>query len=248
MASELVKIPFYGDELDAVQDVGGKVWVSLRRCCENLGLDAEGQRKKLKAKAWACTEEKSVQLPGDTQSRSVAMIDLDTLPGWLFSIDARKVKEQIREKLARYQREAARVLADHFYGRKAAPPAESDPILSGLAMVIETRRRQIEIERAQAEMVRMCAEALRLSSSAETKSQAALHQSTANHGHFAVLAYARLRGWEMPVARAAAHGRRLSALCAARGIPVGHMSDPRFGVVNTYPESILDEHFAAGPE
>lgn len=35
-----------------------------------------------------------------------------------------KVKEQVREKLSRYQREVALVLADRLYGRKAQVPAE----------------------------------------------------------------------------------------------------------------------------
>ena len=38
------------------------------------------------------------------------MIHIDCLPMWLATIDARKVKEAIREKLARYQKEAAKVL------------------------------------------------------------------------------------------------------------------------------------------
>lgn len=127
--ADLVKINFHGDVLDAIQDDGGTVWAGLRRLCENLGLDAEGQRKKLRAKAWACTEEKSVQLPGDTQARSIAMLDLDSIPGWLFSIDARKVRPASREKLVRYQRECARVLRDHFYGAPAAaPPPGLSPV------------------------------------------------------------------------------------------------------------------------
>ena len=54
------------------------------------------------------------------------MLDLDTLPGWMFSIDARKVKEQVRDKLARYQREAARVLAARF-----SPGFSSSPAAAG---------------------------------------------------------------------------------------------------------------------
>lgn len=114
----LVHVPFHGDTLDATRDASGRVWVSLRRCCDNLGLAVQSQLTKLKGKAWACVTEIVMQAPGDTQSRAHACIDLETLPGWLFSIDARKVAEGAREKLSRYQREAARVLAEHFiYGK-----------------------------------------------------------------------------------------------------------------------------------
>lgn len=118
-ANALVQVNFHGDTLDAVRD-GDKVWVSLRRCCENLGLDLETQRRKLRGKAWAVTGEMPATGP-DGKSYVATCVDLDTLPGWLFSIDARKVKEQVREKLAQYQREAARVLADHFFRRQEQP-------------------------------------------------------------------------------------------------------------------------------
>jgi hypothetical protein len=122
--SALVKVSFHGDELEALKDEAGKVWVSLRRCCENLGIDVDSQRKKLKGKGWACTVENTVHDSSGRQQQ-LTMIDLDTLPGWLFSIDARKVKEQVREKLARYQREAARVLADEI-GRATLPTMTCD--------------------------------------------------------------------------------------------------------------------------
>lgn len=137
----LARVPFYGETLDAVKTADGKVWVSLRRCCENLGLAMEVQLRKLKGKAWACMTEMVMQIPGDAQSRSYAMIDLETLPGWLFSIDARKVSEHTREKLAKYQREAARVLAEHFiYGKanaNAVSREEHDALVKRCASLLD---------------------------------------------------------------------------------------------------------------
>lgn len=123
MPNELVKINFYGDHLVATQDEDGRVWVSLRRCCEALGLDLSSQMAKLKGKSWASVAEITMDATDDSK-RVLTCIDLGTLPGWLFSIDARKVAEGVREKLAQFQNEAARVLADHFLRRKAAAPAE----------------------------------------------------------------------------------------------------------------------------
>jgi hypothetical protein len=75
----LVRVPFYGDQLDAVQDGSRKVWVSLRRLCDNLGIDPDTQKRKLSGKPWACTSEMTVQLPDAGQSREYTMIDLDRL-------------------------------------------------------------------------------------------------------------------------------------------------------------------------
>lgn len=118
---DLVRVPFHGDMLEAVEQ-DGKVWVSLRRCCENLGVALNRQTTKLKGKPWAVVNE-MFMAGADGKTYTMTMVDLDTLPGWLFSIDARKVKEDVREKLARYQREAAKVLANHFLRREPATPA-----------------------------------------------------------------------------------------------------------------------------
>ena len=46
-------------KLDVIKEQD-KLWVSVRRVCEALGVNADGQRLKLKYKPWACTEIKSV--------------------------------------------------------------------------------------------------------------------------------------------------------------------------------------------
>jgi hypothetical protein len=51
----------------------------------------------------------------------MSMIDLDALPMWLATIESSRVAEPAREKLVRYQREAAAVLRDHFLGRREPP-------------------------------------------------------------------------------------------------------------------------------
>lgn len=152
MSSELVRVGFHGDTLDAVRE-GAVVWVSLRRLCENLGLSIQGQHKKLLGKSWARINEMLIR---DSRGREqpATMIDLKILPGWLFSIDPRKVKEQVREKLAVYQQECADVLADHFFGRTPAPPALSKvEWLHQLAgEMVEQERRLTTVEVGQAEL------------------------------------------------------------------------------------------------
>lgn len=116
----LVPVQFYEDTIDALP-LDGKVWVSLRECCESLGLDTDTQRKKLKKQAWACTVIMTVQSRRDDQQRPHVLIDLESLPMWLATVNAGKVKEELRPKLVRYQKEAARVLAEHFLNRPKPP-------------------------------------------------------------------------------------------------------------------------------
>lgn len=143
MTGDLIPVVFHGDTLHAVRGPGGKVWVSLRRCCECLEIDPEGQRKKLKGKAWAVAEEMSAT-GADGKQYLMTFVDLDSLPMWLATIDARKVAEHVREKLALYQKEAAKVLADHFFGRRAdAPPSTGDALLDHIEAMAAIRRSQL---------------------------------------------------------------------------------------------------------
>lgn len=120
MVGAIVQVPFDGDFLEAARD-GDKVLVSLRRGCENLGLNFSKQLQKLKSRPWACV---SLWDTHDATGREqkMVMIDLDTVPMWLATIDPRRVKEEAREKLARYQNEAAKVLARHFLKQEPEQP------------------------------------------------------------------------------------------------------------------------------
>lgn len=119
----LVSVPFQGGAIDAVRDDRG-VWISIRRVCESLGIDYSTQLQKLKEKPWARVGLIPMQLPGDVQRRDIATVDLDSLPMWLATIEPSRVAPEVAPKLIAYQREAARVLREHFFPR----PADAAPV------------------------------------------------------------------------------------------------------------------------
>lgn len=109
----MVKFNFHGDELDVIKE-GETLWVSVRRVCEALGLNVDGQRVKLKDKEWACTEIISVHdISGRIQE--IFMIDLDSLPMWLAGIDTGRANPEARPKLIAYQKECAKALRDYWF-------------------------------------------------------------------------------------------------------------------------------------
>lgn len=59
--------------------------------------------------------------------------------------------------------------------------------------------------------------------------------------HFTVMGYANLVGQPVDVRTASALGRRCAALSRERGLVIGDVSDPRFGAVHSYHESVLRE-------
>jgi antirepressor protein len=134
--NELVEVPFYGEAVQALRD-GGAVSVVIRRVCDSLGLDFSSQLSKLKAKPWA-TVAMSTTVAEDGKTRELACLDLDALPMWLATIEPSRVKPEVRFKLAAYQKECARVLRDHFFGRPA--PATAQPASD----VVERLERRID--------------------------------------------------------------------------------------------------------
>jgi hypothetical protein len=119
---ELAHVEFHGDLLDTFVGIDGTPWVSLKRLCENLGLALEAQRRKLKEKPWANLTIMPTTAT-DGKRYDTTMIDLDTIPGFLFSIDAEKVAPGVKKKIITYQCEAAKVLGDHFREAMAKPAA-----------------------------------------------------------------------------------------------------------------------------
>jgi hypothetical protein len=145
MSMEIVR--FEGDALEVVRDERG-VWVSTRRACEALELDFSAQRSKLETKEWA-TVAIITTVGADGKPRDMHMLHLDALPMWLATIDTNRVADHVRPKLAKYQRECARVLRDHFFGGQqvASAPMRAD------AAVDRERRLMAREQRLAAKLV-----------------------------------------------------------------------------------------------
>lgn len=157
--ANIVKVPFYGDEIEAVQDERG-VWASIRRLAENFSLDPEGQRQKIERAPWAVAcKLKATGSDGKIYEQS--FVHVESIPGWLFTINAAKLADEaLRGKLVAYQKECARVLRDHFFGRAPAAidvaaivPAIVAAVQTGIASAITALRAEDEHRRERDSMV-----------------------------------------------------------------------------------------------
>ncbi|MEN9938210.1 MAG: hypothetical protein RLZZ387_4789 [Chloroflexota bacterium] len=110
-------VPFYGDDLVAVQQPDGTILVLFSRLCDNLGLRRYSQARRVQSHTILREGfvELMIQTEGGPQVAQCLRIDL--LPLWLSGIQASKVKQGIQEKLVRYQRDAAQVLWQAFKPR-----------------------------------------------------------------------------------------------------------------------------------
>lgn len=115
-------IEFYGDTLEVV-DMNGQPGVTARRLVENLGLDWSTQREKLQDPLFNCGHMPSVGADG--KQREMLVLPVDRLPAFLFSINPKKVREDLQEKLARYRLECAGVLYNYWAKGYAVNPRQT---------------------------------------------------------------------------------------------------------------------------
>jgi len=129
---EQKQVVFYDDELTAVMvqvDGRNEIFVPIRPICRFLGVAWDPQRRRINRDPVLSEEAKGVTVtvtPGGRQE--MICLPLDYISGFLFGINASRVKEEVRDRLIRYQRECFKVLAEAFHeGRLTA-----DPILDEL--------------------------------------------------------------------------------------------------------------------
>jgi hypothetical protein len=149
-------VEFYEDQVIAVRLTSGEVFVPLRPIVEGLGLDWAAQTRRINRDP-VLAEIKGVVVtatPGGPQE--MLALPLDYLSGFLFGVNASRVKPEIRERVIRYQRECYKVLNEAFQeGRLTADPSFSEllnadsPAAQAYRMaraVMELARNQVLLE------------------------------------------------------------------------------------------------------
>ncbi|KAA3661603.1 MAG: hypothetical protein DWQ04_15945 [Chloroflexi bacterium] len=117
-------VAFYGDELVAVRDDEGQVFVSLRHMCQALGLNVQAQRRRIERHTVMQNGFMVAMMATIKGKRPSHVLRVDLVPLWLSGTDASRVKDEIRAKLEQYQREAAKVLWEAFQdGRLSVDPS-----------------------------------------------------------------------------------------------------------------------------
>ncbi len=154
-------VPFYGDDLVAVQKPDGTIFVLFARLCENLGLKREGQVRRVQRHAVLSDGFTTLHVRTEGGMQSVQCLRVDLLPLWMSGLQAQRVKAELQEKLIRYQKEAATVLWQAFKPQiiveeTALAPRDDSQTLQQLQQIAEMGRaitrmaeQQIELQRQQ---------------------------------------------------------------------------------------------------
>ena len=147
--TEQKSVEFYGDELIAVL-LDGESYVPIRPLCDYLGLSWTGQFERIQRDAVLSEVAATVRVTRTEGQREVARellaLPLKYLNGWLFGVNANRVKDELREKLIQYQKECYDVLAQAFQARATSPGSSLANIRDMALAIAEMADQQIVLE------------------------------------------------------------------------------------------------------
>jgi hypothetical protein len=139
--SEIVYIPFHGDDIMAVS-VDGKPHVVLKPALESIGVDYWTQVEKLRSRSWATTSQCPV-VAADGKTREMLTVDVRTFLMLLATLDERRVGIDVRPKLVMYQAEVAGVIEAYWTQGGAINPRASREQLDAIAASVEAKIRML---------------------------------------------------------------------------------------------------------
>lgn len=120
------EVEFYGDQIVAVLvaapgQARPAIYVPVRPLCEYIGVSWSGQRERIMRDPVLSEVSEFVRVtrtksPGGSArgNPNVLALPIEYLNGWLFGINATRVKDDIRDALIRYQRECYLALWEVF--------------------------------------------------------------------------------------------------------------------------------------
>jgi len=111
-AVNTTSLPFHGQHIITAM-ASGVAYVAMKPIVENIGLDWASQFVKLKKQGekFGCCD---ITIPSVGGLQRMLCLPMKKLNGWLFSINPAKVRDDIRDRLVRYQEECFTALHDYW--------------------------------------------------------------------------------------------------------------------------------------
>ena len=149
------EVVFYGDTLRVVlvnTNDETQVFVPIRPICENLGIDWSGQRQRINRDP---VLSKWVRFVGVTPTNpeeaakggnpNMLCLPLDYISGFLFGINATRVKKELQERLITYQERCYKVLYEAMQEGQLTTSPEFDELLAEDTEAVQAYRMALAI-------------------------------------------------------------------------------------------------------
>lgn len=117
--TKLETIQFHNQQI-SILNYNNKPYVAIKPICENIGLDWEAQRQRIKRNEILNSTAFMIKVVAkDGKNRDVLCLPLGYLNGWLAGIELSRVNPEIKPILKQYQLECFDVLYSHFMPKVA---------------------------------------------------------------------------------------------------------------------------------
>ena len=118
MKTELIQ--FHGHDVVTIHEPDG-IFVALKPICDAIGLSWQGQLERAKRDLVLSSVIRVTRTTGtDGKQYEMICLPINKLNGWLFGVDARRVKAELQQVVLDYQRDCYDVLDAHFRGKALA--------------------------------------------------------------------------------------------------------------------------------
>lgn len=108
----------------------GVFYTAMKPICENIGLDWEAQRQRIKRDEVLSQGAFMIKAPTNGGLQELLCLPIQYLNGWLFGVDVSRVKAEIKDKIIMYKKECYQVLHDYWNkGTAVNPRLSSDDTL-----------------------------------------------------------------------------------------------------------------------
>ena len=122
---QLSPVTFHGDTIFCI-DYQNQPYAPMKSIVQNMGLDWASQSVKLNANKvrWGVV---MIATPSEGGEQKMLSMPVRKLPAWLNSINPKKVRPELRERIELYQAECDDALWDYWMHGKAERPTADQP-------------------------------------------------------------------------------------------------------------------------
>ena len=113
MNTQISTINFHNQSLITFEQ-NGTHYTAMKPICENIGLEWHAQRQRIQRDEVLSQGAVIITLPSNGGNQQMICLPIEYLNGWLFGIDVKRVKPEIREKLITYKKECYQALFNYW--------------------------------------------------------------------------------------------------------------------------------------
>ena len=149
-------IDFNGQQLLTIE-LDGIHYAAIKPICENIGLGWEGQRQRITRDDVLNSTACMIQVVAeDGKNREMMCLPIEFLNGWLFGVDTKRVKSEVRAPLIQYKMQCYKVLHDYWHTGSAIHPSVNEDLPStvkdrnGLIKTVHMTMKRLDLGFAEA--------------------------------------------------------------------------------------------------